>query len=914
LEAIRRGEDRARFASTLRAAGQPVLPGEAVSSIEDALAAAERLGYPVMCRSGFALGGAGSGIAANQRALRDQVQRGLRSSGSGQVLVERSVRGWGEIEYEVIRDRCDNCIVVCNMENIDPMGVHTGDSIVVAPSQTLSDEEYQRLRTAACAVVRALGVEGACNVQFALDPVSGRYYVIEVNPRLSRSSALASKATGYPIAKVATHIALGATLPEIRNDITGTSAFFEPALDYVTVKIPRWPFDKFASVPTTIGTGMRSTGEVMAIGRTFEEAARKALRSLDSDARRPREQLGLEARLAEPNGERLQTILEALRQGWEPERLAKLSEIHPWFLDRLVSLASPRDVTTNGGYPSVYKMVDTCSAEFEARTPYFYGTSAGNGHTNEAWPLPGPKAIILGSGPIRIGQGIEFDYATVHACHALSACGVRSIVVNNNPETVSTDFSTSDRLYFEPLDLEAVTGVVANEANGLLGVIPQFGGQTAVNLVQPLHERSVPILGTPPAAIDLAEDRGKTSALLASLGIPAPRWQRVERWQDLPAAVELVGLPALLRPSYVLSGQGMTIVRRASDVDHYLQHHSENELAKPLLVDAFLEGAIELNVDAVSDACDVVSVSMEQLEECGIHSGDSTDVYPTQTVEGDVLETVEVYTRRLAQELEILGLMNVQYAVSDGTVYVLEVNPRASRSVPFASKASGIPLADLAIRVILGERLSRLSVPSPRCDRVCVKRVVFPFRTFPDLPPILGPEMQSTGEAMGIGATFAQAYWKSWLGAGAKELPFGRPVYVSASAEGFGQPLEDGSYESLVSYLAAVGCSILAAPGTSFSRVESGARVINNCPPDNVSVDDLGIAIILDSSPEELDLLQRAAANGVPFIADRGAFRGLMLALREGVPSLEVVAHHTTPPRSVSYSSVQRTYGTAYIR
>ena len=771
LEAIRRGEDRALFAATLQAAGQPILPSHAVTSVEAALDAAEEIGYPVMCRSAFALGGAGSGFATNPTELARQVAAGLLSSGSGQVLIERSVRGWAELEYEVVRDSAGNCLTVCNMENIDPMGVHTGDSIVVAPSQTLTDEEYHLLRKAAIQVVTALGVEGACNVQFALDRETGKYYVIEVNPRLSRSSALASKATGYPIAKVATRIALGKTLPEIRNDITGTSAFFEPALDYVVIKIPRWPFDKFSTISPTIGTRMRSTGEVMAIGRTVEEALGKALRSLDQTPVLPSSDL--DVWLSEPNGSRLAAILEALRQNWDVGRIAELTRINPWFLERLAAIVlageTPGDTT--------YKMVDTCAGEFEARTPYFYGT-AGAGE-NEAPSLPGPKAIIPGAGPIRIGQGIEFDYATVHACHALTAAGVKSIIVNNNPETVSTDYSTSDRLYFEPLDAEAVASVVRNEAEGLLGVIPQFGGQTAINLVEPLRERGIPILGTPPEAIDTAEDRGKTSAILNREGIPAPAWRSVECWEDLPAAIEEVGYPALLRPSYVLSGRGMVLVREPDDVSRYLKANRHRPLEKPLLVDHFLADAIELDVDAVADGGDVVMVVMEQLEECGVHSGDSAEVYPVQTIAPEIVATVEEYTRRLARAFGIVGLMNVQYAVQGDAVYVLEINPRASRSVPFASKASGIPLADLAIRVILGGRLADMTIEPARTDRVCVKQVVLPFRVFPGLTPVLGPEMQSTGESMGIGATFSAAYWKAWLGAGLQEIPFGQPVYVS---------------------------------------------------------------------------------------------------------------------------------------
>jgi carbamoyl-phosphate synthase large subunit len=603
---------------------------------------------------------------------------------------------------------------------------------------------------------------------------------------------------------------------------------------------------------------------------------RKAMRSLDRPGpfRPGGWPADLEEQLAEPSGDRLAAILLALQDRWDCEDVARLSGIHPWFVDRLAALATSID--TNGSGKHVFKMVDTCSAEFEARTPYFYSSSVPDGE-NEASPLPGPKAIILGSGPIRIGQGIEFDYATVHACHALSQSGVRSIIVNNNPETVSTDYSTSDRLYFEPLDLEAVAAVVENEADGLLGVIPQFGGQTAINLVQPLYERGIPILGTTPEAIDVAEDRSKTSALLADCGIPAPNWRAVDRWDELPMAVEAVGFPALIRPSYVLSGRGMIIVRTAADLERYIASHLTSPLSKPLLVDHFLEGAVELDVDAVSDGRDAVMVVMEQLEECGVHSGDSAEVYPVQTITPDIVNTVEMYTRRLAQALGIVGLMNVQYAVLGETVYVLEVNPRASRSVPFASKASGIPLADLAIRVILGQRLSQLNVASPGVDHVCIKEVVLPFRTFTGLVPILGPEMQSTGESMGRGRSFGEAYWKARLGADLKELPFGRPVYVSA-------PTEVVRSSSLAERLAAAGCSLLVAPDM---KLQPHAL---ECTANEVLVADLGMAIVLGRSPDEVGLLRRCVSAGVPYVSTAGGLRALLTALDEGVPCLQVEA------------------------
>jgi carbamoyl-phosphate synthase large subunit len=908
LEAIRRGEDRALFAARLREAGEPILPSRAVTSTEEARVAAEEIGYPVMCRSAFALGGAGSGFAADDEELVRQVEAGLRASGSQQVLIEKSVYGWSEIEYEVVRDATGNCLTICNMENIDPMGVHTGDSIVVAPSQTLSDGEYHLLRRAAINVVDALGVEGACNVQFALDrsgrEPAGRYFVIEVNPRLSRSSALASKATGYPIAKVATRIALGDTIPEIRNDITGTSAFFEPALDYVVVKIPRWPYDKFQDLDPIIGTGMRSTGEVMAIGRTFEEAMSKAMRSVDTgwSGSAPAD---LERDLTRPNSRRLATILAALRAGRPSEWIAELSRIHPWFVDRFASLAVSREPlamshepelaptlgtpTMNRGAavspltahrsPLVYKMVDTCAAEFEARTPYFYGSELPTHASNEAVPLPGPKAIIVGSGPIRIGQGIEFDYATVHACHALSAAGVKSIIVNNNPETVSTDYSTSDRLYFEPLDAEAVAAVARNEQDGLLGIIPQFGGQTAINLVHPLRDRGISILGTSPESIDAAEDRGKTSAVLGAQGIPIPPWRSIERWEDLPAALESVRLPALLRPSYVLSGRGMILVRKPDDVARYLDTHAHTPLTKPLLIDAFLDGAVELNVDAVSDGRDIVSVIMEQFEECGVHSGDSAEVYPVQSLPAGVLQTVDVYTRIVSRAFGIVGLMNVQYAVQGTRVYVLEVNPRASRSVPFASKASGIPLADLAIQTILGRSLRNMDVPMARTNRVCVKEVALPFRVFPGLTPVLGPEMQSTGESMGIGPTFAAAYWKAQLGVGMKRLPFGLPIYVSV-----GEEAPSPEVHRLISLLVPVGKPVTVSAGS----YKEGK--LPRLSPSDVDVAALGMAVVLGRTPDDLRLLRRCVDAGTPYISTVGGLRALTLALAEGHVALEPVA------------------------
>ncbi|MDQ3929836.1 MAG: carbamoyl-phosphate synthase large subunit, partial [Chloroflexota bacterium] len=742
---------------------------------------------------------------------------GLHESPVSSVLLERSVTGWAEIEYEVLRDAEDNAIIVCNMENMDPMGIHTGESIVVAPSQTLSDEDYQRLRTASLEIVRALGVVGGCNCQFALNQQTGEFAIIEVNPRLSRSSALASKATGYPIARVAAKIALGYTLAELRNEITGASACAEPALDYVVVKLPRWPFDKFRNVDQRLGMTMKSTGEVMAIGRTFEQAFFKALRSLDvGSAWLKVSPTWTEEKIADCLGhatpERPAAIYNAIAHGWSVERISGLSRIHPWFITRIAAIydleqryrecpqATLREAKRIGfsddhllaleggtyaneqerlqeslelrhrgralGMRPTYKMVDTCAGEFAATTPYFYSTYE---QEDEAEPLAGPKVIVLGSGPIRIGQGIEFDYSSVHAVEALRAAGIKAIVINNNPETVSTDFHLSDRLYFEPLTVEEVLNVVEHEQDGLLGVIAQFGGQTALNLINPLVAAGVNILGTSPESISIAEDRDKMARLCEQLGIPAPRWAIAHSHTELASFAPEIGFPVLVRPSYVLGGRGMRIVHNEEDLQTYLGGLGESLRKHPVLVDQFLEDATEIDVDAVSDGQNVFTVVMEQLERAGIHSGDSTCVYPPQTLSPDVICQVESYTCSLARHLNVVGLMNVQYAVKDGTVYLLEVNTRASRTVPFASKATGLPLARIATQVIMGMPLQEAELEQRRAtDKVSVKAVVLPFKKFPTLVPVLGPEMQSTGETMGIAADFATALQKARLSAGYK--------------------------------------------------------------------------------------------------------------------------------------------------
>jgi carbamoyl-phosphate synthase large subunit len=820
---IRMAEDRQMFADLMTDRGQPVLPHTSTADVWEAMEFAEHNGYPLVVRAAFCLGGTGSGHASNREELEWLVASGLRASPVNQVLLERSVRGWAEVEYEVLRDAEGNAMIVCNMENMDPMGVHTGESIVVAPSQTLSDRDYQRLRSAALQIVTALDVRGGCNCQFALNQQTGDFAIIEVNPRLSRSSALASKATGFPIARVAAKIALGYTLTEIRNDITGASACAEPALDYVVVKMPRWPFDKFRDVDHHIGMTMKSTGEVMAIGRSFEQAFSKALRSLDTRAAwlevSPRwTPERITSCLADPTHERPAAIYNAIAQGWSIEKISEISHIHPWFIERLAVLYnleqecrralstdalaeakrmgfsdeqlaaltsgqnsdqtlltahrpptefSVRSLRDKVGIKPTYKMVDTCAGEFAASTPYFYSSYE---QEDEAEPLAGPKVIVIGSGPIRIGQGIEFDYSSVHAVETLRESGVKAVVINNNPETVSTDYHLSDRLYFEPLSLEEVLNVVEHEQDGLLGVIAQFGGQTALNLIRPLAEAGVTILGTSPESIAATENREEMAALCERLRIPTPAWTIAHSQDELEAFAPQIGFPVLVRPSYVLGGRGMKIIRAEDELRSYLGGLTMQLRKHPILIDRFLEDAIEIDVDGVSDGHDIFMVVMEQLDKAGVHSGDSTCVYPPQTLSHEVLERVQSYTRSLAQELHVIGLINVQYAVKDGDVYLLEVNARASRTVPFASKATGVPLARLATRLILGERLSHMAEMGefkPSTDgRVSVKAVVLPFSKFPTLNPVLGPEMQSTGESMGVGMDFTAALAKARLGAG----------------------------------------------------------------------------------------------------------------------------------------------------
>ena len=836
LETIRKAEDRELFRQLLQDIGEPVPPSATVTSLGEARLVADILGLPLVVRPAYTLGGTGGGIAHTREQLEQIAGGGLAASPISQVLLEQCLLGWKEIEYEVMRDGADNCITVCNMENLDPMGVHTGDSIVVAPSQTLNDKEYQMLRSASLRIIRALGIEGGCNIQFALAPrpelaewayqetSAPPYYVIEVNPRVSRSSALASKATGYPIARVAGKIAVGKTLDQIANAVTGkTTAAFEPALDYVVVKIPRWPFDKFAFGDRQLGTQMKATGEVMAIDRCFEGALQKAVRSLEVGSRSllwespawtaeaPAEAKSPYDFPLEASDERLWALMASLRRGGEPMELARRTGIDPWFLHKMANivamekrlLSEPftpdllRDAKRIGfsdrqisvladrlteqvrylrkqwGIEPVYKMVDTCAAEFDAATPYFYSTYE---QENEALPQPGKKAIVIGSGPIRIGQGIEFDYCSVHAVWALQEAGYRAFIANSNPETVSTDFDTSDRLYFEPLDEEAVRDILENETDEGLPppAIVQFGGQTAINLAGPLHQAAVPILGSSAEAIDLAEDRRRFEAFLSGLGIPQPPGAGVTTLEDALNTADVIGYPVLVRPSYVLGGRAMEIVQNATELVRFMGAAVELSGGKPILIDKYFEGK-EVEVDAIADGERVLIPGiMEHIERAGVHSGDSMAVYPGLDLSQHEIATIVDYTERIGLALNVRGLMNIQFVImpdssEDGSsVYVLEVNPRASRTVPFLSKVTGVPMVRLAVNVMLGKTLAEQGYSGglwPAQDLVAVKAPVFSMAKLIGVDTYLGPEMKSTGEVMGIDKEFPAALAKALLSA-----------------------------------------------------------------------------------------------------------------------------------------------------
>ena len=837
IQTIRNAEDRELFKQVLIKIGEPVPESATVNTLEQAKEVAKRIGLPVVIRPAYTLGGTGGGLADNWQEFERVATIGLATSPIHQVLVEQSVAGWKEIEYEVMRDAADNCITVCNMENLDPMGVHTGDSIVVAPSQTLTNKEYQMLRTASLKIIRALGIEGGCNIQFALDPTSDNYYIIEVNPRVSRSSALASKATGYPIARVAAKIAVGKRLDEIPNQVTGkTMAAFEPALDYLVVKIPRWPFDKFASGDRIIGTQMKATGEVMAIDRSFEAALQKAVRSLEFGRRSllwedPKWELGtdIDSYPLEPNDLRIWALMAALRRGITAEALSERTKIDLWFTTKLQNIIDmekkllsqtltpelmwqakrlgfsdeqigtladrlPEQVRQqrhDWNIRPVYKMVDTCAAEFDAATPYFYSTYEPE---NEAQPLEGNKAVVIGSGPIRIGQGIEFDYCSVHSAWALQESGYKSIMVNSNPETVSTDFDTSSRLYFEALDEESLRDILENE-NGNGDAPPsivQFGGQTAINLSQPLPRVGMPLLGSSADTIDLASDRRRFEQFLSELGIPQPPGAGVTSVEEALNVAKLIGYPVLVRPSYVLGGRAMEIVHNASELSRYMKLAIELDTKHPVLIDKYLEGK-ECEVDAIADGKDVLIPGiMEHIERAGVHSGDSMAVYPGVTLSEAEVETIVNYTVKIGLELKIKGLMNIQFVIMPGknnqssTVYVLELNPRASRTVPFISKVTGVPMVNVATKVMLGKTLKEQGYSTGLWQRqklVGIKAPVFSMSKLIGVDTYLGPEMKSTGEVMGIDYTFDAALAKALQAAGLILQPKGAILFSIADRD-----------------------------------------------------------------------------------------------------------------------------------
>ncbi|WP_168120715.1 carbamoyl-phosphate synthase large subunit [Paenibacillus sp. HB172176] len=945
LTAIEKAEDRDLFRELMRELEQPVPESDIVTTVEDGINFANSIGYPVIVRPAYTLGGTGGGICKDEEELREIVASGIRYSPISQCLIEKSIAGMKEIEYEVMRDANDNCIVVCNMENFDPVGVHTGDSIVVAPSQTLSDREYQLLRSASLKIIRALNIEGGCNVQLALDPFSFQYYVIEVNPRVSRSSALASKATGYPIAKMAAKIAVGFTLDELINPVTGqTYACFEPTLDYIVSKIPRWPFDKFVNANRKLGTQMKATGEVMAIGRTFEESIHKAVRSLEIGVHRIHlkeaaalEDEALRNRLVKPDDERMFLVAEAFRRGYELQELQDLTKIDWWFLDKLLSIVAFEDrmrkestlsyqtlyeakrkgftdrsiaEVRQEGFPGgshtteeevrafrlqhnlkpVYKMVDTCAAEFEATTPYYYSTYEVE---NEVTETTKQKVLVLGSGPIRIGQGIEFDYSTVHAVWAIQKAGYEAVIINNNPETVSTDFSTSDRLYFEPLFFEDVMNVIEQEQP--IGVIVQFGGQTAINLAAPLVKAGVRILGSSLESIDAAEDRKKFEALLRKLSIAQPEGSTVTSVEDAVVTAKKLGFPVLVRPSYVLGGRAMEIVYSDEELLNYMEVAVKINPEHPVLIDRYMLGK-EAEVDAICDGETVLIPGiMEHIERAGVHSGDSIAVYPPQSLSDEIKQKIVDITIKIAKEFEVLGLVNIQFVIHNDKVYVIEVNPRSSRTVPFLSKVTNLPMANLATQAILGTKLKDMGYTSglwQEDEFVSVKVPVFSFAKLRRVDPTLTPEMKSTGEVMGRDAQYAKALYKGLIGAGMKIPTSGAIVATVADKD------KEEATELLRGFYN-IGYKIFATGGTADTLEKAGLVVTR-------------VSKLSEGSPNILDLVREGKAHFVVNTLTKGktpqrdGFRIRREAVENGVvcmTSLDTVRALLRMMETINFSS-----------
>ena len=945
LEAIKQAEDRELFKEAMKRINQPVPESDIFSDVVEAVEFANRIGYPIIIRPAYTLGGTGGGIAHNEEEMYMIALRGIKLSPIHQILVERSVAGWKEVEYEVMRDRADNCIIVCNMENIDPVGVHTGDSVVVAPSQTLNDIQYQMLRTASVDIIRYLEIEGGCNVQYALDPYSNQYYVIEVNPRVSRSSALASKATGYPIAKVAAKVAIGMTLDEITNAVTGeTKACFEPSLDYVVTKFPRWPFEKFNLADRTLGTQMKATGEVMAIDRTLEGSLLKAIRSLEIGldhielkkiAHEMPEQL-IE-RLQLVDDERLYVIAQALRVGISVEKICYITKINSFFINKIKNIVMvEKDLATNGvteanlktakrySFPDqviaryancsaeevlakrnewnihpTYKYVDTCAAEFEAHTPYYYSAYA---KEDEVVPRGENSVIVLGSGPIRIGQGVEFDYCSVHSSWALRKAGMKSIIINNNPETVSTDFDTSDSLYFEPLTVDDVMEIIRKE--NPVGVIAQFGGQTAINLAGPLAARGVNILGTSVDSIDMAEDRERFDELLAKLEIPRPVGALVTSDEEALEAAKRLQYPLIVRPSYVLGGRAMEIVYNDQELDRYMKEAVVASKDHPVLIDRYMVG-MEVEVDAISDGIDVcIPGIMEQVERAGVHSGDSIAVYPAQHLSEELTEQIVDYTRRIAKGLNVKGVLNIQYIVVNGELHVIEVNPRSSRTVPFISKVTGINMVEYATRIALGETLESLGLPTglvPARPHVAVKAPVFSFSKMGLVEIALGPEMKSTGEVMGIGRTYADALFKAIHGANMRIPDKGNILMTVADRD-----KEEAA--RLAKGFIDLGYHIMATGGTGRYFTEHGVdcTVVNKISEGNPNCADF-------IREGKVDLMLNTLTYGKK--PEREGFQLRRLAVEMGVPCLtsldtarevlHVVASRATAGDVITVDAVQ---------
>ncbi|EOS35291.1 carbamoyl-phosphate synthase large chain [Lachnospiraceae bacterium A4] len=894
---IRKAEDRQEFKDTMEKIGEPCAASLVVENVEDGVAFTNTIGYPVVLRPAYTLGGSGGGIAHNQLELEEILENGLRLSRVGQVLVERCIAGWKEIEYEVMRDSAGNCITVCNMENIDPVGVHTGDSIVVAPSQTLSDKEYQMLRTSALNIISELNITGGCNVQFALHPTSFEYCVIEVNPRVSRSSALASKATGYPIAKVAAKIALGYTLDEIKNAITGkTYASFEPVLDYCVVKMPRLPFDKFITAKRTLTTQMKATGEVMSICTNFEGALMKAIRSLEQhvDCLRSYDFSALDReallrRMQKVDDQRIYVIAEALRKGIDYDTIYEITRIDRWFIDKIAVLvemeyaletqplslellkeakrlefpdsviarlagmeeSAVKQMRYANHITASYKMVDTCAAEFEASTPYYYSCYDG---INEAVETnPPKKVLVLGSGPIRIGQGIEFDYCSVHATWAFSKAGYETIIVNNNPETVSTDFDIADKLYFEPLTPEDVENIVNIEKPD--GAVVQFGGQTAIKLTESLMKMGVPILGTKAEDVDAAEDRELFDKILEETQIPRAAGGTVYTAEEAKEVANRLGYPVLVRPSYVLGGQGMQIAISDEEIEEFMEIINRIAQDHPILVDKYLQGK-ELEVDAVCDGTDILIPGiMEHIERTGVHSGDSISVYPAHTITAKVKETIAEYTRRLAKALHVKGLINIQFIAVGEEVFVIEVNPRSSRTVPYISKVTGIPIVDLATEVIIGKTIRELGYEpglQREAEYVAVKMPVFSFEKIRGAEISLGPEMKSTGECLGIAKTFNEALYKAFLGAGI-DLPKHKRMIITVKDADKGEAIEIGRR------FAKLGYTIYATRSTAKALNDAGVKAnkVNKLQQESPTVMDLilghKIDLVIDTPTQGRD-------------------------------------------------------------